>query len=139
MTVRRAGNTLVLRYRSAGGSGREVERTVTAPTDRGELLKTCALLAGNLVRDEAEELLGQLARPKPAPDLFLHAAKVMGVAPTECAVVEDTTTGVTAAVAAGMRVLAYAAGVHTDRPAVAALGATVFDDMQRLPALLQAA
>lgn len=81
----------------------------------------------------------EVARPKPAPDLFLHAAEVMGVAPAECTVVEDTTTGVAAAVAAGMRVLAYAAGIHTDRSAVAALGATIFDDMRRLPALLEAA
>jgi len=80
-----------------------------------------------------------VAHPKPAPDLFLHAAKKMGAAPADCAVVEDTPTGVTAAVAAGMRVFAYAGGPHTDRAAVARLGATVFDDMRELPRLLEAA
>ena len=45
---------------------------------------------------------------KPAPDLFLHAAAQMGISPHLCVVVEDSTLGVTAALAAGMRVLHYA-------------------------------
>ena len=47
-------------------------------------------------------------RGKPAPDLFLAAAAAEGVAPNECLVVEDSLPGVTAARAAGMRVIAYA-------------------------------
>jgi HAD superfamily hydrolase (TIGR01509 family) len=81
----------------------------------------------------------EVAHPKPAPDLFLHAAKGMGAEPADCAVVEDTLTGAKAGVAAGMRVFAYAGGGHLDRAAVSALGATVFDDMPALPALLRAA
>ena len=50
-----------------------------------------------------------VARPKPAPDLFLHAAHAMGADPRSCVVVEDSSTGVTAAKAAGMYVLGYAA------------------------------
>jgi len=46
-------------------------------------------------------------RGKPAPDLFLHAAASMGVAPERCAVVEDSPAGVTAARAAGMTVFAF--------------------------------
>ena len=46
-------------------------------------------------------------RGKPAPDLFLHAAETMSVAPERCIVVEDSPAGVQAAQAAGMRVLAY--------------------------------
>lgn len=49
---------------------------------------------------------------KPAPDLFLHAAQVMGVAPADCVVIEDSVAGVTAGVAAGMRVIGLAAGSH---------------------------
>ena len=78
----------------------------------------------------------QVARPKPAPDLFLHAAARMGTSPGETAVVEDTVTGVRAAVAAGMRPFAYAAAPHADREGLAALGAVLFDDMRALPALL---
>ena len=47
-----------------------------------------------------------VARGKPAPDLFLYAAAQMGVTPERCVVVEDTPLGVEAGVAAGMRVLA---------------------------------
>lgn len=46
-----------------------------------------------------------VADPKPAPDLFLHAAKNCGVSPKNCLVIEDSHTGVTAALAAGMRVI----------------------------------
>lgn len=41
---------------------------------------------------------------KPDPGLFLHAAKVLGVAPERCAVVEDSLPGIEAGIAAGMRV-----------------------------------
>ncbi|WP_030745607.1 HAD family phosphatase [Streptomyces sp. NRRL S-31] len=50
-----------------------------------------------------------VGRGKPAPDLFLHAAERMGVAPGRCAVVEDSPLGVRAAVAAGMDVYGYTA------------------------------
>ena len=80
----------------------------------------------------------QVAHPKPAPDLFLHAARAMGAVPARCAVIEDTPTGVRAGVAAGMRVFAYCGGTHTDRAEVTALGATPFDDMRELPGLLAA-
>lgn len=43
---------------------------------------------------------------KPAPDLFLHAAQALGVAPHDCAVVEDSASGIAAGLAAGMRVFA---------------------------------
>ncbi len=45
----------------------------------------------------------EVARGKPAPDLFLHAARTMGVRPEQCVVVEDSRQGVLAALAAGMR------------------------------------
>lgn len=78
----------------------------------------------------------QVARPKPAPDLFLHAARAMGFDPEACAVVEDTPTGVRAGIAAGMRVFAYCGGGYTDRAEVTQLGATAFDRMRDLPRLL---
>ena len=72
---------------------------------------------------------------KPAPDLFLHAAAVLGADPTRCAVVEDSPFGLEAARAAGMRAFAYAGGlVPTDR--LRGPGTTIFDDMRELPALL---
>ncbi|WP_077338573.1 HAD family hydrolase [Pseudocolwellia agarivorans] len=49
---------------------------------------------------------------KPAPDLFLHAAKTMKVAPENCLVIEDSMAGVTAALSAGMQVIHYEGGLH---------------------------
>ncbi len=62
----------------------------------------------------------EVAAGKPAPDLFLHAARRMGFDPASTAVVEDSLPGVEAAVAAGMRALAFAR--HTDPAALAAAG-----------------
>jgi HAD superfamily hydrolase (TIGR01509 family) len=77
----------------------------------------------------------EVTRGKPAPDLFLHAAERMGVAPELCAVVEDSAKGVAAARAAGMRVFAYAGGV-TPAAKLAGPGTMVFHDMRALPRLL---
>jgi HAD superfamily hydrolase (TIGR01509 family) len=82
----------------------------------------------------------QVARGKPAPDLFLFAAAQMGVAPTECTVIEDSVHGVHAATAAGMRALGFTGGSHcgpghADRLRAAG-AAAVFPDMRRLPGLL---
>lgn len=77
----------------------------------------------------------QVARGKPAPDLFLHAAQRMGMAPAGCVVVEDSPTGVTAGVAAGMRVLGFAARTPTAHLREAGAH-QVFARMDELPALL---
>ena len=76
-----------------------------------------------------------VARPKPAPDLFLYAAAQLGVAPERCTVIEDSASGVRAAVAAGMRVLGYAADENAER--LTAAGAQIFYDMAELPSLIQ--
>jgi HAD superfamily hydrolase (TIGR01509 family) len=54
----------------------------------------------------------QVERGKPFPDLFLFAANRMGFAPDACLVVEDSVPGVTAALAAGMRVAGFTGGGH---------------------------
>ncbi len=64
----------------------------------------------------------EIQRWKPDPALFLHAAAQMGSAPAASIVVEDSTSGVEAAVAAGMRVIALADLTSPD--ALAAAGAT---------------
>ncbi|MFE2496732.1 HAD family hydrolase [Streptomyces scopuliridis] len=74
-----------------------------------------------------------VGRGKPAPDLFLHAAERMGVAPDRCAVVEDSPLGVRAARAAGMDVYAFTAMTPADQLP----GATgYFSRMAELPGLL---
>lgn len=47
----------------------------------------------------------QVSRPKPFPDIYLRAAELLGFAPADCIVFEDSPTGVEAGVAAGMRVV----------------------------------
>ncbi|MGN6516912.1 MAG: HAD family hydrolase [Rhizomicrobium sp.] len=55
-----------------------------------------------------------VARGKPAPDIFLHAAAMLDAAPRTCLVLEDSVNGVRAARAAGMRVWGFAGGGHMD-------------------------
>ena len=70
---------------------------------------------------------------KPAPDVYLHGARAMGVAAQDCVVVEDSATGLQAARAAGMRGFGYAA--EDDGAALLAEGAVVFHRMADLPGL----
>lgn len=58
----------------------------------------------------------QVARGKPAPDLFLFAAEQMGVPPASCIVIEDSQSGVQAGVAAGMHVIGFTATHHDPEP-----------------------
>jgi len=82
-----------------------------------------------------------VARGKPAPDLFLHAAKRMGAPPGACLVVEDSLPGIGAATAAGMTVLGFCGASHIRDGHAARLteagAAAVFDDMAILPDLLE--
>jgi beta-phosphoglucomutase-like phosphatase (HAD superfamily) len=75
-----------------------------------------------------------VARPKPAPDVFLHAAASMGVPPNRCVVIEDSPLGVAAGVAAGMRVLAYCPEGHGE--AMRLRGAAPFTSMRQVALLL---
>ena len=77
-----------------------------------------------------------VARGKPAPDLFLHAAEVCGYAPATCVVVEDSLPGVTAGLGAGMRTFGYAAGDGAHAARLVALGAEPLAELPELPARL---
>ncbi|MFF3609421.1 HAD family hydrolase [Streptomyces sp. NPDC002463] len=74
-----------------------------------------------------------VGRGKPAPDLFLHAAEQMGVAPERCVVVEDSGPGVQAALAAGMDVYGFTA-MTPEAKLTGAKG--FFARMEELPAIL---
>lgn len=79
----------------------------------------------------------EVARGKPAPDLFLHAATRMDADPDDCIVIEDSVAGVQAARAAGMRVIGFTGGAHCGPDHGAALqaaGATaIIARMEQLP------
>lgn len=77
-----------------------------------------------------------VARGKPAPDVFAFAAARVRTDPADCIVVEDSVSGVTAAVAAGMRAVGYVGGSQTPgrlaRDLVAAGAHTAIADMRVL-------
>ncbi|HSZ13078.1 MAG TPA: HAD-IA family hydrolase [Solirubrobacteraceae bacterium] len=105
---------------------------------QGKLEKTQLSLEltglGDLFAEGAVFSAYMVARGKPHPDLFLHAAAAMGAEPADCAVVEDTPSGVMAAVAAGMRVLGYSA--DSDESALREAGAELVAAMADVPGLL---
>ncbi|SFR42523.1 HAD family hydrolase [Litoreibacter janthinus] len=75
----------------------------------GEALRVCDL--ADTFKDVGFSA-DQVARGKPAPDLFEFAARNLGVDPKDCVVMEDSPHGVEGAVAAGMRVVGFVGGSH---------------------------
>lgn len=74
----------------------------------------------------------EVTRPKPAPDLFLEAARRLGQEPADCLVLEDALSGIEAAHAAGMRCLAVATSFPAS--ALREAGADwVFEDLSQIP------
>lgn len=84
----------------------------------------------------------QVGRPKPHPDVYLHAARELGVAPERCLVVEDSVTGLTAARAAGMKTIAFVGASHVPKgyaQVLRNLGVTrIIERMEQLPGLIAA-
>lgn len=85
----------------------------------------------------------QVRRGKPAPDLFLFAAKEIGVPPEHCLVFEDSPHGVKGAIDAGMRAVGFVGGSHLDgirdqhtERLLAAGAEVVLTDLADFPALV---
>lgn len=116
-------DTAGIRY-AVGSNGSDKKMQITL----GQYPALTARFAGHLYSGQT------LGAPKPAPDLYLHAARALGLAPQDCVVIEDSPTGATAARAAAMRCFGFAA--HDDGTRLAQVGAQVFHDMADLPALL---
>ena len=76
----------------------------------------------------------EVNRPKPAPDLFLHAAQKMGFKPKDCVVIEDSIPGVTAAVNANIKV--YGLVKLCSAEELESAGAIPFKTMNELSELL---
>lgn len=83
----------------------------------------------------------QVAHGKPAPDLFLFAARAMGVAPTDSIVIEDSPAGVQAGRRAGMGIIGFAGASHAGAALAKSLRAAgadiVIGNMAELPAALE--
>ena len=75
-----------------------------------------------------------VSKPKPAPDVYLLAARKLGAEPGECVVIEDSPAGAASAMGAGMRAIGYAPGAT--HAAMLASGATTLRSMKDLPAAI---
>ena len=73
-----------------------------------------------------------IKRGKPAPDIFLRAAELLGVAPEHCWVIEDSKPGIAAGLAAGMRVIAITNTHPAEELAQAAHVVKTYEEIERL-------
>lgn len=90
----------------------EPQRCIASSSSPDRLALCLEVLA---LRDQFEPHVysaSMVARGKPAPDIFLHAAEQMDVMPSRCLVLEDSPSGVEAAIAAGMTVIGLTAASH---------------------------
>lgn len=104
----------------SNGSGEKMQ--ITLGQHHGLMARFTGLLSGQ-----------DMGKPKPAPDLYLAAARLLDTPPERCAVVEDSATGARAAKAAGIPCFGYAP--HGDAAALRAENATIFRSMADLPGL----
>jgi HAD superfamily hydrolase (TIGR01509 family) len=108
-----------LRLAVASSSNRELIDAVLRRLDLGDVFD---------VTVSSEEV----ARGKPAPDVYLEAARRLGVGPARCVAVEDSASGIRAAHAAGMRVLAYPNRHYPPDDDALALADDVLEGMERV-------
>jgi HAD superfamily hydrolase (TIGR01509 family) len=78
----------------------------------------------------------EVARGKPAPDVYLEAARRLGVSPSACVAIEDSANGIRAAHAAGMRVIAYPNRHYPPADGVLALATRKIESLDRLLRML---
>lgn len=94
-----------------------------------------------LLREAPLFTADEVAQPKPAPDLYLLAARELGRSPRECLVLEDSVSGATAAHAAGMTVIGFTGASHVapgQAERLVAAGAwQILPHMQGLEALVR--
>ena len=77
-----------------------------ASSSNREIIDTVLDVAGIAACFKATVSSEEVAHGKPAPDVYLEAARRLGVEPTRCAAIEDSHGGIRSAKAAGMRVIA---------------------------------
>ncbi len=129
--------------RPVAGASEAVQRIQAAGikvcvASQGKLEKTRLSLEltalDGLFPEHARFSAESVSRGKPSPELFLRAAELMQAERASCVVVEDTPSGVTAAVSAGMRALGYVA--DSDERAMRDAGAETIHSLAQLPGLL---
>ena len=86
-------------------------------------------LAGDFEATVSSE---EVERGKPAPDVYLEAARRLGVEPSECVAIEDSTNGIRSGHAAGTAVIAVPNQDFPPEPEALALAAVVLDSLKEL-------
>lgn len=114
-----------------GDAARALERVRTAPlvkavVSNSQSWRLEAILTSAGLGDDFDVRVASddVTDPKPAPDVYLLAARRLGVDPSRCLVIEDSPTGVASALSAGMRVVAVDRGVFEERALAAATRVT---------------
>jgi len=141
--VRRRAAVFDAQLEPVAGASELVRRVAAAGiavcvASQGSLAKTARSLAltglDGLFGEHARFSASQVPRGKPHPDLFLHAAAAFRLTPGDCAVVEDTPSGVTAGARAGMTVYGFCA--DSDERALREAGAITVASLAELVPLL---
>lgn len=91
---------------------RGIATAIATGSSRRRLAAALRLSGLALLFDGTAFSADQVARGKPAPDVFLFAADQLGIAPANCAVMEDSPHGIKGALAAGMRAVGFTGGSH---------------------------
>ncbi len=107
-------------------------RLAVASSSNRPLIEAVLEQAGIAERFETTVSSEEVARGKPAPDVYLEAARRLGVEATRCTAVEDSSNGLRAAAAAGMRVVALPNRRYPPEPDALALADVVLGSLDEL-------
>lgn len=111
-------------------------RLAVASSSNRPLIEVVLEEAGIAARFETTVSSEEVAQGKPAPDVYLEAARRLGVDSTRCAAIEDSSNGLRAAHAAGMRVVAFPNRQYPPAADALALADAVLEDLLELTAAL---
>ncbi|HEX5173791.1 MAG TPA: HAD family phosphatase [Gaiellaceae bacterium] len=103
-----------------------------ASSSNREVFETVLDLAGLGACFRATVSSEEVARGKPAPDVYLEAARRLGVAPERCAAVEDSHSGIRSAESAGMRVVAIPNASYPPDDEALALADVTLESLEQL-------
>jgi HAD superfamily hydrolase (TIGR01509 family) len=103
-----------------------------ASSSNREVIEAVLRLAALAERFQVIVSSEEVARGKPAPDVYLEAARLLGVLPSDCVAVEDSANGIRAGVAAGMTVIATPNPHFPPPPEVLDLARAVLPDLHGL-------
>jgi HAD superfamily hydrolase (TIGR01509 family) len=103
-----------------------------ASSSNRELIERALAVSGLTPLFRATVSSEEVARGKPAPDVYLEVARRLGIAPTSCAAVEDSANGIRSAHAAGMRVIAVPNPAYPPPEAALELAAVVLRSIDEL-------